>query len=53
MHILNCIANNGWKGYFENQLFVTLAVSMVRDKPLLSFASSLSNEKTNTNMGKP
>lgn len=29
VHILNCIASNGWKGHFENQLFVTLAVSIV------------------------
>lgn len=29
MHILNCIAINGWRGHFENQLFLTLAVSVV------------------------
>ncbi|KAH6651320.1 hypothetical protein F5144DRAFT_559120 [Chaetomium tenue] len=29
MHILNCIAVNGWRGRFENQLFLTLAVSVI------------------------
>lgn len=34
VHILNCIVSNGWKGYFENQLFLTLSVSIVRDNPI-------------------
>ena len=31
VHILNCITSNGWQGQFENKLFLTLSVSIVRD----------------------
>lgn len=31
VHILNCITTNGWTGQFENKLFITLSVSIVRD----------------------
>lgn len=36
VHILNCIACNGWKGQFENQLFVTLAISIVSGNPIIA-----------------
>ncbi|SPO02594.1 uncharacterized protein DNG_05267 [Cephalotrichum gorgonifer] len=29
VHILNCIAVNRWKGHFENQLFMTLSLSVL------------------------
>ncbi|KAH6853191.1 hypothetical protein B0I37DRAFT_358733 [Chaetomium sp. MPI-CAGE-AT-0009] len=29
VHILNCIALNDWRGHFENQLFMTLAISVL------------------------
>lgn len=45
VHILNCIASNGWTGHFENQLFVTLAVSIVSGVAYI--ASSHSQSGTN------